>query len=94
MGEIKLMSKVTKMAEILGEKDQAIQLSSQEPAAIFVLLSCVGCVGCLFAIGEMILQIWGVNIRVSLRSSTKQMHHTLNPIVRPRGHLLNNTFDP
>jgi hypothetical protein len=34
MGEIKLMRKVTRMAEMLGEKDQAVQLLSQEPAAI------------------------------------------------------------
>jgi hypothetical protein len=32
------MSKVTTMAEMDGEKDQAVQLLSQEPAAI----SCVG----------------------------------------------------
>jgi hypothetical protein len=51
MGESKLMSKVTTMAEMDGEKDQAVQLLSQEPAAIV----CVGvgvCVGCLFAIGR------------------------------------------
>jgi hypothetical protein len=70
MGEIKLMRKVTRMAEMLGEKDQAVQLLSQEPAAISrvgVWCVCV-CVGCLFAIGSVRddnhPRIWEVNIRV------------------------------
>jgi hypothetical protein len=51
MGEAKLMNKVTRIAEMLGEKDQAIQLSSQEPAAMFCVLVFRMRVGCLFAIG-------------------------------------------
>ena len=31
MGKVMLMAKVTRMADIEGEKDQAVQLSSQVP---------------------------------------------------------------
>jgi hypothetical protein len=42
MGRVMLMKKVTRMAEMEGEKAQAAQLSSQEPLAGIVLRS--GCV--------------------------------------------------
>jgi hypothetical protein len=41
MGRVMLMKKVTRMAEMEGEKAQAAQLSSQEPlAGIFFRSSC------------------------------------------------------
>ena len=61
MGESRLMNKVTSMAEMLGEKDQANQLSSQEPAAMFF----VGVLfGCWLSVCDLIPRIRGVNIRV------------------------------
>jgi hypothetical protein len=74
MGESKLMNKVTRMAGILGEKDQAIQLSSQEPAAIF----CVG----VYKVWVLVVCLGGLRIRgVNVRVSLHQTHHTSSNLI-------------